>query len=267
MSERLGSPARVTAVHGVRIEPHELSEATAQVVAWARDPLGTHSRVVHPLPADPTVRARRDPDFRALLNRSDLNVADGMGVVWAVRLLGGAGPTRRVYGPDLMTAVLRSGSDLRHAFVGGGDAAALDRLLAHVRDAHDVAPAAAHAPPHRDVTAAGVAEDIAALGLQDAADVLWVGLGTPKQHRWADLARVHRPARVIVTVGAAFDFHAGLVRQAPGWMQRAGLEWLHRLGQDPRRLWRRYLVGNARHVSGVAIDVVRDGLARQRSRS
>lgn len=253
MSEHL-APAGATRVHGVRIDPMELDEAITTVVGWGRDTSRTRSRVVHPLPADPTVLARRDAQFRDLLNRSDLNVADGKGVVWAIRALDGVGPRDRVYGPDLMAGVLAAGGDLRHAFLGGADQEVLAAVVAAVTAAHGVTPVAAHAPPHREVSDAAVAEDVAALDLHGPADVLWVGLGTPKQQRWADHARHLHPAHVIVTVGAAFDFLAGRVRQAPPWMQSCGLEWLHRLGQDPRRLWRRYLEGNARHVAGVAAD-------------
>lgn len=256
MSEHV-PPVSAAHVHGVRIDPIELDEAITTVVGWGRDTSGTRSRVVHPLPADPTVLARRDHEFRALLNRSDLNVADGKGVVWAVRALHGPGPRDRVYGPDLMDGVLRTGGDLRHAFLGGADDTVLAAVVAAVGAVHGVTPVATHAPPYREVSDAAVAEDVAALGLDAPADVLWVGLGTPKQQRWADHARHLRPAHVIVTVGAAFDFLAGRVRQAPPWMQSSGLEWLYRLGQDPRRLWRRYLEGNARHVAGVAADRLR----------
>lgn len=246
---------RPTPVHGVRIDPVELDEATRIVLRWAtEDDAGPRSRVVHPLPADPAVRARRDPEFRALLNRSDLNVADGMGVVWAVRLLGGTAPRARVYGPDLMAAVLGADTGVTHALVGGADAPALATLVDRLRTDHAARIVGSCSPPHRDVTPAGVAEDIDRLGLAAPADVLWVGLGTPKQQQWADLARHHHPARVVVTVGAAFDFLAGRVTQAPRWMQSAGLEWAHRLASDPRRLWRRYLVGNSRHVAGVLRD-------------
>jgi N-acetylglucosaminyldiphosphoundecaprenol N-acetyl-beta-D-mannosaminyltransferase len=101
----------------------------------------------------------------------------------------------------------------------------------------------------REVTHAGVEQDLRAIGTD--ADVLWVGLSTPKQQRWAELARQHRPAKIIATVGAAFDFHAGTKPQAPVWMQRAGLEWTFRLATEPRRLWRRYLIGNPRFVWAV----------------
>lgn len=217
-------------------------------------------RVVNHLAAHPTVLARRDLDLAATLERADCNVADGMGTLWAVRLLAdGPSPTERVYGPDAMLATIEAGLPRRwrHAFVGGTQVV-LPRLLSRLRDRYPgMVVAGAYSPPFRDVDAAAVSEDLDALGTHGDLDVLWVGLGVPKQIRWADLARRHAPARVIATVGAAFDFHAGVVPQAPRWMQEHGLEWLHRLGQDPRRLMRRYLVGNAQHVVGVAGDVWR----------
>ena len=254
-------PRRTVAVHGVRMDVAHLDEATRQVVDWARSTGELHTRVVHPLPADPVTTARGDEAFRRLLNRGDLNVADGMGVVWAMRALGASEQRTRVYGPDLMREVLTATPELRHGFVGGQDAVALEQLLDSLRDRHGIRTVVSHCPPHRQVSPDAVSEDVDALGVGTApVDVLWVGLGTPKQQQWAELARDRRVARVIVTVGAAFDFHAGRVRQAPPWMQRAGLEWAFRLSQDPRRLWRRYLVGNVRHVIGVTWDL----LARRR---
>lgn len=213
------------------------------------------THVVNHLAAHPTVEARKDPHFRALLNRADLNLADGMGPVWACRALGHTQPEERVYGPDFMLRVISDGlgSDVKHAFVGG----TLDSLQTMIGNLKSQFPEVRFvggvAPPFRDVSPQAVSEDLDGLAY---ADVLWVGLGTPKQQIWADLAREQRPAKIISTVGAAFNFHAGRTRQAPQWMQRNGLEWAFRLAVEPRRLFRRYVVGNAHFVAGVALDHV-----------
>jgi N-acetylglucosaminyldiphosphoundecaprenol N-acetyl-beta-D-mannosaminyltransferase len=107
--------------------------------------------------------------------------------------------------------------------------------------------AGVHSPPFRDLTADEVEAEIAMIN-SSRADLVWVGLSTPKQERWMAARRDALDAALLLGVGAAFDFHAGLVRQAPSWVQRAGLEWLFRLGMEPRRLWRRYLRNNPAFV-------------------
>jgi N-acetylglucosaminyldiphosphoundecaprenol N-acetyl-beta-D-mannosaminyltransferase len=119
-----------------------------------------------------------------------------------------------------------------------------------------------YAPPFRPLEPeerARVIDEIEASG----ADVVWVGIGVPKQEKWMWRLRDRLEAPVLVGVGAAFDFHAGLIPQAPDWMQRRGLEWLFRLGQEPRRLWRRYLTYNPRFVAGFARQWSRERLARR----
>lgn len=195
----------------------------------------------------------RDPDLLGTLRQAFLNLADGQPVVWANQLLhrGTALPRRRVYGPDLMLDVLSmsQGTGLRHYLLGSTP----DVLAALQREVRRRFPraliAGACSPPFRSLTAQELREqeeDIRARG----ADIVWVGLGTPLQdHRAAELSAA-LPV-VTVAVGAAFDFIAGNKRQAPAWMQNGGLEWMFRLACEPRRLWRRYLFGNARFVGGV----------------
>ncbi|MEV1051970.1 WecB/TagA/CpsF family glycosyltransferase [Streptomyces sp. NPDC049887] len=195
----------------------------------------------------------RDPDLLRTLRQSFLNLADGQPVVWANQLLhrGTALPRRRVYGPDLMLDVLSmsQGTGLRH-YLLGSTPEVLAALQREVRRRFPRALiAGACSPPFRSLTAQELREqeeDIRARG----ADIVWVGLGTPLQdHRAAELSAA-LPV-VTVAVGAAFDFIAGNKRQAPAWMQNGGLEWMFRLACEPRRLWRRYLFGNARFVGGV----------------
>ena len=207
--------------------------------------------VVHFLPSDPIVRAGQDPSYRDVLNRGDLNVPDGMPVVWALRLRGIR--TERVAGADAMRRLAVWGRDrgLRH-YLYGGRPPVVEALAGWFRRT-GAEVVGADAPPFRpasDEELREAAERMRAAG----ADVVWVGLGTPKQDLVAERLRDLGAAPVLCCVGAAFDFVAGAKRRAPAWMQRAGLEWTFRLAAEPRRLWRRYLVGGPRFVAAVSRD-------------
>jgi N-acetylglucosaminyldiphosphoundecaprenol N-acetyl-beta-D-mannosaminyltransferase len=186
------------------------------------------------------MEARRDPEFRRILNRSGLTTPDGMAIVWLLRLMGHR-QVRRVYGPDLMLAVCEAGvgKGWRHFLYGGGPGIA-DDLAAHLCARFPgLQIAGTFTPPFGPPTPEEDTHAIAAIGASPA-DIVWVGLSTPKQERWmaAHVGRVQAP--VLIGVGAAFDFLSGRKPQAPSWMQRSGLEWLFRLGTEPRRLWPRY---------------------------
>ncbi len=199
--------------------------------------------VVNHIPADPTLIARRDPSFLRVLERADLNLPDGMGVVWACRQMGFA-LEERVYGPDFMMMVCSwgIGRNLRHYFYGGTPLV-LERLTENLTARFPALQiAGSYSPPFRELSddeMSGVIEAINSSG----ADVVWVGIGTPKQQVFADKVRSSLDAKVVFTVGAAFDFLSGAKRQAPKWMQDRGLEWLFRLKTEPRRLARRYIIG------------------------
>ena len=238
-------------VNGVRIDPLGRDQTLDRLDAYLRCP-ATH--VINHIPAHPTVLARRDPVLRDALNAADLNVADGIGVVWACRLQGHGGLRERVYGPDFLLDVCSwdQGRRLTHAFVGATPRA-LGLLESNLRLRFPaIRIVGTYSPPFRSIDHRAVAEDIGRLG---HADILWVGLGTPKQQVWAGLARAYAPARAIVTVGAAFDFIAGTKRQAPPWLRDAGFEWAFRLVTEPRRLWKRALVDNAEFAWSVAWDL------------
>lgn len=188
--------------------------------------------------------ACRDPAFATVLARAWLNLADGMPLVWLGKWHGHREMTR-VYGPDLMLAVCDAGRavGLTHYFCGGAPGVAEELRAALTERFPGLRVVGTHTPPFRPLTA----DDIEALRVDVASarpDVVWLGLSTPKQERLAArVVDILDPA-MLVTVGAAFDFHTGRMPQAPGWMQRAGLEWLFRLAHEPRRLARRYVVNN-----------------------
>lgn len=188
--------------------------------------------------------ARRTPDYAAVLGGDGITFPDGAPVAWCLRRLGHP-HAERVRGPSLFASVLDRGrrSDLRHFFLGATDET-LEALVEHAEQRYPgVRVTGHHAPPFGPLTDDFYAD--AAARIESAhADVVWVGMGTPKQDVAAtELAR--RTGRPVIGVGAAFDFVAGTVREAPAWIQRSGFEWLYRLAAEPRRLWRRYLIGNS----------------------
>ena len=198
-----------------------------------------------------------DPELRAALLHSSINVPDGQPLVWAMNALGYS-LGDRVYGPELMSRACARAASSSHRFYlyGGRNQGALVQLALNLRQRYPgVKIVGGYSPPHRPLSAderSAVTEEIN----RSEADVVWVGIGVPKQEKWMAEMRPHLDAPVLIGVGAAFDFHAGLVPQAPNWMQDAGLEWAYRLAHEPRRLWRRYLRYNPRFVGGFARQLV-----------
>jgi N-acetylglucosaminyldiphosphoundecaprenol N-acetyl-beta-D-mannosaminyltransferase len=204
-----------------------------------------------------------DPELRAAVLGSSLTVPDGQPLVWAMNALGHDLPSR-VYGPELMARhcerSARTGT--RMFLYGGRNQGALVQLALNLRTQYPgLKIVGGYAPPFRPLDPdeeAAVAGEINRSG----ADIVWVGIGVPKQEKWMAAMRDRLDAPVLVGVGAAFDFHAGLTAQAPNWIQSLGLEWLFRLATEPRRLWKRYLRYNPRFVAGF----LRQYLRHQRGR-
>jgi len=195
--------------------------------------------------------AREDPQTRAAVLGATLAVPDGQPLVWALRALGHACATR-VYGPDLMARFCAraalSGTPMY--LYGGRTPEALALLERRLRERFPgLQIAGGYSPPFRALSAEEERDVIAAIDASGA-EVVWVGTGQPKQEKWMLAMRPRLRAPLLVGVGAAFDFHAGLVSQAPRWMQRSGLEWAYRLSREPRRLWRRYARYNPLFVAG-----------------
>jgi N-acetylglucosaminyldiphosphoundecaprenol N-acetyl-beta-D-mannosaminyltransferase len=190
------------------------------------------------------IEAQADENFRRILNGAFLCTPDGMPMVWMGRIRGHS-EMRRVYGPDLMLDVCAwsETNPCRHFFFGGAEGVAeelRDKLTARFPKLEIVG---CYTPPFRPLNA----DELKQLQAQISAaqpDIFWVGLSTPKQERFMVEFLPKLDVTLMVGVGAAFDFHAGRVRQAPRWMQRSGLEWLFRLLCEPRRLWKRYLKNN-----------------------
>jgi N-acetylglucosaminyldiphosphoundecaprenol N-acetyl-beta-D-mannosaminyltransferase len=232
---------------------------------WIDAAVATGHRGYICVAATHTVMAcREDAGLRQAVLRSDLTVPDGQPLVWALNLLGHR-LGDRVYGPELMERACARAAQtgLRFYLYGGRNQGALAQLARNLRLRHPgLRIVGGYVPPFRALTPAE--EDAVAADIRRCrADVVWVGIGVPKQEKWMAHMRERLDAPVLVGVGAAFDFHAGLVAQAPGWMQRLGLEWLFRLIQEPRRLWRRYLRYNPRFVAGFASQYLRHRLTRR----
>jgi len=201
------------------------------------------------------MEAQRDPALRGILNRSFLCAPDGMPTVWVGRLRGHR-KMRRVYGPDLMLAMCRRSvaCGYRHFLYGGGPGT-VERLSRRLqRLAPGIEIAGTYTPPFRPLSSAEQ-EDLIARVAETRPDIVWVGLSTPKQERFMAQMLSRLDTHLMVGVGAAFDIHAGLRHDAPVWMKNCGLQWLHRLFQEPRRLWKRYLFNNPAFIWKLACDL------------
>ena len=231
------SPPRVD-VLGVGVSAIRMADAVETCAAWIA---ARRRHYVCVVPAHSVMDCRADAALREIVNRAGLVTPDGMALVWLLRLRGHR-RTERVYGPDLMLALCERSPERgwRHYFLGG-EAGVAETLAARLAVRFPgLTVAGTLSPPFRALTD----EEDAALcrSVNEARpDIVWVGLGSPKQEQWMAAHRQALEAPVLVGVGAAFDFHSGRLRQAPRWVQRSGLEWLYRLAQEPRRLWRRYL--------------------------
>jgi N-acetylglucosaminyldiphosphoundecaprenol N-acetyl-beta-D-mannosaminyltransferase len=194
-----------------------------------------------------------DPEMADALHGATLVLPDGMPVVWAANTLG-AELKDRVYGPELMLRYSDRCAERGHRvwLYGGRDQGSLVQLALSLRRRHPgINIVGGYSPPFRPMTD----EEEGALvdQINDARpDVLWVGIGVPKQEKWMARLRDRLDVPVMCAVGAAFDFHAGRVSQAPRWMQQRGLEWIYRIAQEPRRLLPRYLYFNPRFVLAFA---------------
>ena len=189
--------------------------------------------------------AQRDPEFREIMNRALLVVPDGMPTVWVGRAQG-LDQISRVFGPDLMSELCRRSArkKITH-FLYGGKAGVAEGLKINLERRYpDIQIVGTFTPPFRRLQPDEQA-DLEYLLARLKPDIIWVGLSTPKQERFMSEFVTRLSSGVMIGVGAAFDFHCGGLKDAPDWVKKAGLQWLHRLSQEPSRLWRRYLVNNS----------------------
>src|SRR5258708_4350562 len=239
-------------VLGVRVDAVQTEDVVARMEGWICNRSRCHT--IAPTSMHGIVEAQHDPSFKEILNSTDVVVPDGMPLVWLGRRKGHHLP-RRVYGPDLVLEFCEktAGRGYRHFFYGGVQgvperlAESLKRRFPTIEVCGTFSPPMRPLDPEED-------KEIVSMISRAAPDVLWVGLGTPKQERWMHEHRDQLHVPVLVSVGAAFDILSGRRNQAPQWMRDQGLEWLFRLLQEPRRLWRRYLVYGAQFIAYIVVD-------------
>jgi N-acetylglucosaminyldiphosphoundecaprenol N-acetyl-beta-D-mannosaminyltransferase len=231
---------------GVGVDAQTLDVAVDTIGGWIA---GGEPHYVCITGVHGVIECQDDPDLRRIHNEAGMVTADGMPLVWLSRMRVRDRAVERVYGPDLMLAAFERSETAgwRH-FLFGATPRTVDQLAGRLGDRFPGAEiVGALSPPFGDP---GAAEDARLSRQIDAAepDIVWVGMSTPRQERWmaAHVGRVHAP--VLVGVGAAFDFHAGVKRQAPLWIQHSGLEWAFRVACEPRRLAGRYIRNNPRFV-------------------
>lgn len=202
------------------------------------------------------MEAQADPKFRSILNDSFLTVPDGMPLVWVGRLQGHRA-MGRVYGPDLMIELFRRSvpRGYRH-FLYGGQEGVADELAERLRQRFPgVQIVGTYTPPFRPLNE----EEENKLQLQVAEckpDIVWVGLSTPKQEKFMAQYLNRLDTKLMLGVGAAFDMHTGRIQDAPLWMKNSGLQWLHRMAQEPRRLSKRYLINNPKFMLRIAFQLM-----------
>jgi N-acetylglucosaminyldiphosphoundecaprenol N-acetyl-beta-D-mannosaminyltransferase len=239
-------------VLGVRVDAVEMTDAVAKMERLIESRAsGSYVAVtgMHGI-----AEARQDARFREILNAAALVVPDGMPLVWLGRWHR-LPIRRRVTGSELMAEFCKkTGSRYRHFFYGGAPGVAED-LAQQLHESFRIAVAGTYTPPFRPLNEVEERE-VGALVEECRADVLWVGLSTPKQERWMYEHRERLKIPLMLGVGAAFDMNSGRLRRAPEWMRENGLEWLFRLLAEPRRLWKRYLVTIPRSVWSVSLELL-----------
>jgi N-acetylglucosaminyldiphosphoundecaprenol N-acetyl-beta-D-mannosaminyltransferase len=246
-------------VLGVQVSAVNLARAVDEIERWIHQDYRSYATLtgVHGI-----MESVREAEVRQVHNAAHLVLPDGMPLVWLLRA-GGYAFADRVCGSDLMQAIFKrfQQTGYRH-FLYGSTWRTLESLRRNLQSEFPACPiVGVHAPPFRP---AGSEEDDAVIEQinSSAADIIWVGLSTPKQELWMAHHRRRLSAPALIGVGAAFDFHAGFVRRAPRWLQRTGLEWTFRMATEPRRLTKRYLRNNPAFVALIAAK--RLGLARRR---
>jgi len=237
---------------GVRVDSTSYSRATEVILDWSTQ---WESRYVCAANVHVLMEARDSLEYNQVINSADLVTPDGMPLVWMLRLKGHP-DQQRVYGPTLMLHVLEAAAR-ENVTVGfyGSSPEVLQSLLVRMQERFPgLQVVCSFSPPFQEMSQEEDAEIVKSINASSVR-ILFVGLGCPKQENWMSEHRGNVNA-VMLGVGAAFDFHAGLKSQAPAWMQKIGMEWLFRFASEPRRLWRRYLYHNPRFVFLAVLDLL-----------
>jgi N-acetylglucosaminyldiphosphoundecaprenol N-acetyl-beta-D-mannosaminyltransferase len=241
-------------VLGVKVSAVNMGRAAELADQWVE---ASHPGYVCVTGVHGVMEAQRDPELREILNHAVMNTPDGMPMSW-VGWLQGFSDMGRVFGPDFMLAMCQLSLDrgYRHFLYGSAPGVAEQLQDALKKKFRGLQIVGTYTPPFRSLTS----EEESALLFQvhnAKPHIMWIGLSTPKQERFMAQYVDHLQVPLLVGVGAAFDFHTGDIRDCSPWVKRAGLQWLHRLLQDPRRLWRRYLRSNPAFVWNIALQLVK----------
>ena len=243
----------------VNINATNLDQAFSTIDQWITERKKVYVCVA---PVSTVVACQKDQEYKRVVNSADLVTPDGMPLVWIGKMRGFK-EIARTYGPDLMRRICEQGQakGYRHYFYGAS-AQTLDLLEKKLQNTFsDIEITGKHSPPFGEISDQELNNDLDRINEANP-DILWVGLGSPKQDFWMHKNRDKLETPVIIGVGAAFDFLSGMKKQAPRWMQNVGLEWLFRLCSEPRRLWRRYLIGNAVFVFLIVKEFIKSKLIR-----
>jgi len=229
----------------VPVSSTNINQACQTIDIWIRDRKKVYVCVA---PVSTIVDCQSDEEYKRILEGADMITPDGMPLVWMAKFMGDKN-IERTYGPDLMLALCEQGQEkgYKHYLYGGTENTC--SLLKNVLKTRfpNIVISGYYAPPFRSSSDQEDQKVIDEIN-KSTPDILWVGLGSPKQDYWMVHHRDRLNVPVMIGVGAAFDFLAGVKKQAPRWMRNAGLEWFFRLCSEPKRLWKRYLVGNAKFL-------------------
>lgn len=230
---------RTVDILGVPVSAITMASAAETIIGWARR---GEARSVCVADVHSIMQAQKNPAHAQALRSADMITPDGKPLSWLARLRGEK-TMRQVCGPELLPTVcaMTAGRGIKHYFYGGAPGVA-EKLAAKLKqDYAGLEIVGVECPPFRTLSAEEKADVVARIKASGA-DIVWVGLGCPKQELWCAENVAPIGQATVIGVGAAFDFHTGRIERAPQWMRDAGLEWLHRLASEPKRLWRRYLV-------------------------
>jgi N-acetylglucosaminyldiphosphoundecaprenol N-acetyl-beta-D-mannosaminyltransferase len=237
---------------GVRVDVVQIPDVVSRMEEWIsqRDTC----RYIAVTDMHSLMQAQHAASFKKILRDADLVVPDGFPLVWLGRRKGFP-LRRRVYGPELMERFCEetAAKGYRHFFYGGAPGVAEDLSARLAARFSGLQTAGICCPPYRPLTQVEDEEEVSRIN-EAHADVVWVGLGAPKQERWMAEHQGRLNAPLLIGVGAAFDFHTKRIAQAPPWMRERGLEWFFRLSREPRRLWRRYLIHGTQFVALVLLE-------------
>jgi N-acetylglucosaminyldiphosphoundecaprenol N-acetyl-beta-D-mannosaminyltransferase len=249
----------------ILIYQHDLTSAVQDFVASLNSPFceGDSVRFISASGAHGLVEAQNDASFKKIITSFYWNLPDGMPLVWWGRLKGYT-TIDRCYGPDFFAAIMRatSGVEVAHFFCGGKQGVAEELRQAVESKWSNKKVRGVYTPPFGPMHEDDWVNLVSKIN-ESAAQVIWVGLSTPKQEKFAYELAKRVKVRYIITIGAAFDFHTGRLAQAPRWMQRSGLEWFYRLYKEPRRLWKRYIEIVPKFAILAGVDLIKHYLRKR----